>query len=368
MIFSNTRFDYNSYKIVSLGREQGLQKKIPTCAWITVNRACNFRCNGCYAKSTGYGKNQDLSMKLAEDIVSLVADLGINNITVIGGEPTLWKDLVDFNKLCKEKNIKTTIVTNAMRFGDDVFWQNYLETPNTKAGISIKAFDKRSLKDVAKVDSFKLVKKGIERAIAHFQCGVSTVYTTTMAKSFLDIAKFAMDCGAKGLGVSPCTPGLCNGEADGTFVVEPKNTVRHIVRTYPELNEVTGGKIIFTMKLPLCIWPEEFIETLVERNQIRSVCQLQHRSGIVFDVNGQVILCNSLFDYPIGKYGLDFNDKDSLIQLMNSKETIEAYDRLTSYPSKKCINCSRYEVCAGGCPLYWTLFDPDQIIPGIQTI
>ena len=335
---------------------------IPRSAWITVNRACNFRCSGCYAKNTGYGLKQSMSFELSKKIANLVSSLGISRITIIGGEPTLWNNLSNFNKFCIDKGLQTRIVTNAMRFGDDNFWLDYTKSPNTRAGVSIKAFDKKSLKDITGIDSFEFVKKGLQRAISHFKCGVSTVYSTTSASHILNITKFAMDCGAKSISISPCTPRFCNGKVDGAYVVEPVAMTKHLIKIYPKLVEITNGNIVFLMKLPLCLWPDDFVKNLIEENQINTICQLQHRSGIIFDVDGKLMLCNSLFDYPVGKYGVDFFNKKSLIALLNNRKTLDVYDRLTSYPSKKCMNCNRYDVCAGGCPLFLALFDPESLI------
>src|SRR3989339_697723 len=235
---------------------------IPRSAWITVNRACNFRCSGCYAKNTGYGLKQSMSFELSKKIANLVSSLGISRITII--------------------------VTNAMRFGDDNFWLDYTKSPNTRAGVSIKAFDKKSLKDITGIDSFEFVKKGLQRAISHFKCGVSTVYSTTSASHILNITKFAMDCGAKSISISPCTPRFCNGKVDGAYVVEPVAMTKHLIKIYPKLVEITNGNIVFLMKLPLCLWPDDFVKNLIEENQINTICQLQHRSGIIFDVDGKI--------------------------------------------------------------------------------
>lgn len=338
---------------------------VPNCAWITVNRACNLRCEGCYAKSIGYGNELNIDFSLAEKIIQIVISLGIKSITVLGGEPTVWNRLIDFNKLCKENGLKSTIVTNAMRFGNDNFWAKYIESPNTRAGISVKAFDKESLKTVTGVSSFKLAEKGLKRGLEYFKCGVSTVYSKTSSQNILDMAKFSMDCGAKSFSLSPCTPSFCEGVPDGSSMTDPVSMVNHIIDIYPKLVEITGGKISFSMKLPLCLWPKDFIDHLAEQDQITTVCQVQQKAGVIFDVNGQVALCNSLFDFPVGKYGVDFSDEKSLVSLMNSQKTIEMYDKLTAYPSSKCISCPRWNVCAGGCPLYWTYLDPEKVIPGV---
>ncbi len=348
----------------SLKTQVAMGSMQPGCAWITVNRACNFRCSWCYAQGTGYNPSQSMTLDLAKALVSLLESLGIRDVTVIGGEPTLWKHLIEFNAFCAGRGIKTGLVTNAMRFGVDSFWERYVKAPNNHAGVSVKAFDEKSLRVVAGVARFDLSRKGIERAVKFFNCGVSTVYNTVCADNLVEIARFAMECGAKSLRISPCTPALSGRKVDGSYVVEPHALVKNVVSIYPQLHEITHGQMSFSMKLPLCLWPREFIDTLIRRNQINTVCQLQHRSGLIFDTDGRLAICNSLFDYPIGRYGKDFSDTDSLLAVVNGPDAVALYDRLTSYPSKKCIECEKFNICAGGCPLFWTLYHPEELIPG----
>jgi len=337
----------------------------PRGAWFTVNRACNFRCAGCYAQGTGYEIGKQMSLGLAKRLLALLNELNIRNLIVIGGEPTLWGPLLDFNKLCVQENIKTTLVTNAMRFGIDSFWEEYQSSPNTRVGISVKAFDADSLMRNAHVDSFEATKRGIERGVNLFKSGVSVVLGSDSANALTNLAKFAMDCGARHFSISPCTPAFCSGVPDGSFVMHPQDIVRTLVDAYPRLNEITRKRLSISIKTPLCIWPKEFVETLVRRNQLKTVCQLHQRAGLVFDVDGKLAICNSLYEYVVGQFGVDFHDKESLIKLVNNPRTVALYNKLTSYPSTKCVDCEKYTVCAGGCPLFWSMYDPEEIIPGL---
>ena len=41
-----------------------------TC-WLTVNRACNFRCKWCYERSTNYLSSDDMSLDKAKQIIKI---------------------------------------------------------------------------------------------------------------------------------------------------------------------------------------------------------------------------------------------------------------------------------------------------------
>jgi radical SAM protein with 4Fe4S-binding SPASM domain len=305
-----------------------------------------------------------MSLDLAGRLLMLVSEQQIKRVTVIGGEPTVWPHLLSFNQLCHDAGIETTLVTNGVRFGDEAFWEDFLLRPNTKVAISIKAHDASSTRELTGLTAFGQFVVGIKRALAHFKTGVSTVFNAGCADSLPDIARFAMDCGARSLSVSLCTPAVCGQAVDRTWVMDPKETVTRLVRLYPLLNQITRGQLTFSMKLPLCLWPKSFIEMLVHRNQISTVCQLQQRIGLVFDTDGKLAVCNSLFDFPVGRFGESFSTGDELVAFMNSAAVTGVYNKLTSYPAKACVGCKMYEKCAGGCPLFWLAFDPSTLIAG----
>ncbi|MFA7270295.1 MAG: radical SAM protein [Sterolibacterium sp.] len=337
----------------------------PRVAWMTVNRSCNFRCGWCYAKDTGYHKEKELSLKLAIDIVAMIKALRIKNITVIGGEPTLWKPLLEFNQYCKANGLQTTLVTNAAQFGIDRYWNNYRMAPNSRVGISIKGYDKNSFEDFTGVRSFDQTRQGIERAVQFFNCGVSVVYSSLCSDKLIELAVFAASCGAKSLGISPCTPSFSGGTIDTSCVMSPADIVCRLVDDYPRLNELfKGRRLNISVKLPLCIWPREFVNLLIEREQITTTCQLQHRSGLLFDTDGTLVSCNSLFGFPLGRFGQDFHDSNSLLKFLGEERVVEFYDRITSYPSDKCKPCDMYKFCAGGCPLFYGQYSAEKAIPG----
>lgn len=336
----------------------------PCCAWFTVNRLCDLQCKWCYGQGESLGPDSNMTIQMAKDLLVLVQSIGIKHITLIGGEPTLWQPLIEFNQMCSDSGVSTAIVTNAIRFGDDEFWDQYIAHRNQTVSVSIKAHDAQLLKDATASLQFTQMQKGLCRAFAQFKIGASTVYNNICASHILDIARFAMDCGASRLNISPCTPAFYNGEFRADYIVEPAAMVKHLVEVYPKLDEITGGRISIAMKLPFCFWPRDFIDMLLNKGQITSSCQLRQHAGIIFDSNGNVSVCNSLSSFPVGKYGSDFTSGASLLTHMNSSTVTRIYEKITSYPSTKCIDCEKYDTCGGGCAMFWTFFNPQACIPG----
>jgi MoaA/NifB/PqqE/SkfB family radical SAM enzyme len=239
----------------------------PSSVWLTVTRRCNFRCKWCYAKGSHYNPADDMSFDQAKKLVELVRSLGINHVTLTGGEPTLWPHLFAFNDYARGRGVSVSMTTNACKFGDDKYRERYLKSPCDNVGVSIKGITKRQFVDIVGVPAlFANTIKGIGRAIEHYpELDIGTVYSTLTSKDDIrTISQSVRDLGAKSFVVSPCGVTVSDGVPSDQYVVEPKQLVEDIQELYGFLDELFDGKIVIEMSLPYCMWPQEFLDRLVE--------------------------------------------------------------------------------------------------------
>ena len=61
---------------------------------------CNLTCEGCYAAE--YSPDQDLDRDLMQKIVDEGNDMGVYLFTLLGGEPFMWDELLDFARQNKD--------------------------------------------------------------------------------------------------------------------------------------------------------------------------------------------------------------------------------------------------------------------------
>jgi MoaA/NifB/PqqE/SkfB family radical SAM enzyme len=66
----------------------------PTTILMSPTMRCNLSCEGCYAAE--YDMRQDLDRKLMQKIVDEGNDMGVYLFTILGGEPFMWDQLLDF--------------------------------------------------------------------------------------------------------------------------------------------------------------------------------------------------------------------------------------------------------------------------------
>lgn len=332
----------------------------PITAWFTVNRNCNFRCKWCYAEPTGYELDDNMSLQLAKELAKICANMGIKSITLIGGEPTLWPYLFEFNDFCRSLEIKTNMVTNAYMFSDNKFLDNLLKHPSDTINISVKALSKDKLEQTTGVKNISKVKRGIKKAIEMYKVGVNVVYNNLIDTSdILDIANKCRLMGARSFTVGYCIPIIHEGEmrADQSFMIDPMIFVNNIVEIFPTLEKMYNNKAFVDTRLPFCIWPKDFISMMVNKNYTTNICHVHRRNGLVFDIDGNILPCNGMVGCHIAQHGNDFHDSDSLLTHLNSKPIKRIYRELLRYPLKKCVGCHWEKECHGGCIVNWAVMD-----------
>jgi sulfatase maturation enzyme AslB (radical SAM superfamily) len=66
----------------------------PTTILMSPTMRCNLTCEGCYAAE--YAPDQDLDRPLLQKIVDEGNDMGVYLFTMLGGEPFMYGELLDF--------------------------------------------------------------------------------------------------------------------------------------------------------------------------------------------------------------------------------------------------------------------------------
>lgn len=81
-----------------------------TRGFLYVTERCNMNCRGCYVSANC--KRQDFSLDFAYKAVNTLIKHGAKSITLMGGEPTLWKDIVNIVEYIIKNKVKVVIDTN----------------------------------------------------------------------------------------------------------------------------------------------------------------------------------------------------------------------------------------------------------------
>ena len=103
--------------------EQYLPRETFDIVWLEITQACNMRCLHCYEGSIHAPASSGQRLTLAEwkEIIDQIHELGARRIVVIGGEPTVVPCLEGILDHLYEKQMDTTLFTNASFQDDSLF-------------------------------------------------------------------------------------------------------------------------------------------------------------------------------------------------------------------------------------------------------
>lgn len=77
-----------------------------------LTNCCNLECKHCFNKSDKVGHN-GLNKEEVFALIDELAELGINNVYITGGEPTCYPYFYDVVNYFIENNIEVILATNA---------------------------------------------------------------------------------------------------------------------------------------------------------------------------------------------------------------------------------------------------------------
>lgn len=74
----------------------------------------------------------------ARKCIDYLYTMGVKRVVLIGGEPTIYKDIVTLLSYIKSKNMRSSIATNGRRFSDIEFTRQIIQTGVCGINVSIK--------------------------------------------------------------------------------------------------------------------------------------------------------------------------------------------------------------------------------------
>lgn len=321
--------------------------------WLTLNRACNLSCKWCYAQKTI--KRDNMKLDTAKRLIDISIGMGTKNFKLIGGEPTIYPYFFEIIKYLINYNVNIIIVTNGIKLADKEFCyalkkNNY---PHLHLGISIKgSCDEEYLRDCG-INGYSLLLSGI-RNCDKIGLDYSLSYTLTY-DNIATLESFASNIRTSDI-KKPIFMSYCNN-----VISDNNNTNNELMlkmdyafsKKYEKVNAILENKLKLHQIFPLCMCEPDTYAKMIERGQITTTCHVNNRKGLIFDIDGSILLCNHLAGYGIGHLDIDFSDLISFKKYWNSKYVLELYNKFTTIPSVDCLNCEYISRCGGGCFLQW---------------
>lgn len=330
-------------------------KKLSQCI-ITLNRNCNLRCDFCYAKKTGYKKDEYIEYDYLKKIVDFCCDAEVKYVIFTGGEPTLYPELLHILQYikCKKYKMIPTIATNGIKLQDKNYCKQLLENGIEYVDISLKGKDAEEWISSVGFDYHEQQLKAIGNLAlldADFTC--SMVITHNNVHTYCETVKNAFENGARKFSFTFVIDNEESAIKDIGYLEKnnPLRLINNFFSHISELNSITHGEWWIEYSLPLCIYSEEQLALLEGRLAVP--CHVYDGSGITFDAKMNLMPCSMFINLPTGQFGKDFYSYLDFEEYRKQGVYNDIVNSLNHIPSKECLECKHKEKCMGGCPIFW---------------
>lgn len=333
-------------------------------SWMVLTYYCNSKCNWCYAKDMVNLKHSHIPFKLAKKIIKLLSIIGIKELNLIGGEPTLYPHFFDIIKFCNECGIMVSITTNGRRLSDLKFVDKLIKSNIREIVISIECH-KPEIHDkiTNSKSSFEQTFNGIQNCMdVCLPFKLNTVVSKSNKNHLMEFLTFFDNMGIKRIDLDICNPSIYGHWEEILSPIQYVNIFSDIIRHSIDLNISIG----FDNIGPFCLYDDEIIHLL------KNNCFFSGNScdiiapHMIIDNRGYLLPCCQFVDLPFGtliKNDDEIVTQEEFLNVWESDRIKTFRKEIFRYPTQKCITCSNWNYCiGGGCPLTWLLFNPNDYI------
>jgi radical SAM protein with 4Fe4S-binding SPASM domain len=334
-----------------------------TTGWINLNTGCNNRCRWCYRHDDLAIQPETMPFGKATQLVDFFAKLGVYSLILIGGEPTLYRDLVALVRQAKERGIReVTVVSNGRLMKKMELVDALADAGLDIFSVSVHSAFQEIHDQIAQVPSWEETVAGISNVIARGKsCSLNVVVGSDNIRTTVASLPIMLGWGMKQVIVSCAIPRLSRGGVDGSDALDPQQFAALI----EEIKDISP-KIVILHELPLCLIERETFLRLAKENRLGYGCHIGVGRGVAVDVDGNVIPCNSFPHYPVISLfegeKLCLTPDEFLGRWAKDNAVLEMRQEANVYRSEICRRCDLWDLCNCGCPLTWGYFDPEDCI------
>jgi radical SAM protein with 4Fe4S-binding SPASM domain len=314
------------------------ERKLPVLSEIALTYRCQNRCFFCYASSPERGRSV---LEMATDEVEAVLDKIVDQarvptVSFTGGEPTLRADLPELVAYARGRGLRTNLITNGIRCGDEAYVARLAEAGLNSAQVSVEAGDAVTHDAVvANPGAFEHTIQGVRNFRA---AGVHVHTNTTINDRNLHALPALIDLlGEMGQEYLSMNMVIRTGGAVGVPDVNYAR-IGEIVVALKERAESHGMRFVWYSPVPHCLF-----NPIVYGLGSQSCSAADGLLSIAPD--GQVLPCSS-FERGVGN--LVTEDFETIWNRRAAR-----YWRNKEFVPPGCKDCEMVDICCGACPLYW---------------
>jgi len=340
--------------------------KIPT-VWLPITYRCNNRCTWCYAQNE-FLKDRDLSDENENLFLDFLSNLNVRKIVLIGGEPTLYENIFRLISEANKKEIVVGMVSNGRKLANYDFCKELKNSGLYSVTVSLEGSKEEIHDKITGVNgSFNQSLKGLENAIEEgIHSSTETVMSRENERDLENIISLVEQYNLKQSAFSICGPCISDVE-NSDFSLTLNEGAKMFEKVFRKAKYKERIKLITSSTV--CSFDQELYQEMKKNKAVSKGCHILTGSRFVLEPNGDILPCVHFAGLPI--FNIFKGEK-----IISSQEFLEKYNSpkgpnqefrklLRKYPSTKCKDNECWgEQCAGGCPIFWSKYDPVEEIKG----
>ncbi|MFG2133973.1 radical SAM protein [Streptomyces sp. NPDC048751] len=348
---------------------------------LVMTYACNLKCSFCYAGAEVFGSPKTMRSAEAYKGIDFMESIGISTFTLLGGEPTIHRDLLDVVAYAHAKNMGAWVVTNGVKVSDPAFGQSMIDAGLKGGCISLhghtpEEHDKATRIPGSYDKAMTAVRHAVERGWPLYP--MLTVMDSNLP-NVLRVVENLVALGCRTIYVNYGVPNVVQ-QLDTGVASGPEALARlteQLFRLQPEL----GVRFIFNReknKIPLCSFDHATLKDMFADQVIGTGCEAAQGNTVVIEPGGKVLGCSHWVDHPLiniykDRENLELLTPEEFWEMWHSGRPKEYRDELRFYPFEQCVDCGwrKDGQCYGGCKIWQQAdvlpktyaFDGDEVVP-----
>jgi len=130
---------------------------------IEFSLRCNFKCPYCYIPQNSFFE-KELSTAEIKDTILQAKGLGVKKIIILGGEPTLYPDILDMIRFIRNQNIEVEMFTNGSKITPD--FASHLFSENVNVVLKMNSFHEALQDKLTGIKgSYKIIQNALETLV-----------------------------------------------------------------------------------------------------------------------------------------------------------------------------------------------------------
>jgi radical SAM protein with 4Fe4S-binding SPASM domain len=300
----------------------------PNILAMSITRACNFKCVYCFNASE---KRLPDELTGAEwcNVIDQARELGVFQVLVTGGEPTLHPDLSSILRKLKGSDIDFKLFTNGGNLSDDL----YEILSGARVQVSLDTADRRVHQQLTGVDTFEKVTGNIKRlARCGAQVSVKSVITSLNTSGLPELYRLCQDLGVELLSFDKFDVSSSGrGGIDLRITDKQKEEIRKTCSGFG----TPHTRVNLDLSKDTWTAPADAIG-----------CGA-FRSSMILSSRGDLIGCEKMIDVP----GMTIGNirQNTLQELWRSPKIDTFISNIRNTADAKCRKCNVFAKCRTGC-------------------